>query len=60
MSKSPLVAAFDKVGVLSALEEEQYGQARRKMLGNIKFICEYIPESDWLHAGCLYVLFFDV
>ena len=32
---------FDKVGILSTEEEEQYAQARRKMLGNIKFICKF-------------------
>ena len=32
---------FDKVGILTTEEEEQYAQARRKMLGNIKFICKF-------------------
>ena len=32
--------AFEKDGALTAEEEEQYGLAKHKMLGNIKFIGE--------------------
>jgi translation initiation factor 4G len=52
-NRSCATEAFDKVGVLSIEEEEQYAQARRKMLGNIKFICE-LGKLDMLHESILH------
>jgi translation initiation factor 4G len=44
---------FDRDGVLTVDEEEQLGIARRKMLGNIKFIGE-LGKLEMLHEGILH------
>lgn len=43
-------AAFDKDVSLSEEELEQYHIAKRKMLGNIKFIGELISENTTILA----------
>ncbi|KAI0215321.1 Eukaryotic translation initiation factor 4 gamma 2 [Lamellibrachia satsuma] len=52
-NRSCATEVFDKVGILTIEEEEQYAQARRKMLGNIKFICE-LGKLDMLHESILH------
>ena len=48
------ISALEKDGgALSAEEEEQYAQAKSKMLGNIKFIGE-LGKLDMLHEGILH------
>lgn len=44
---------YDRDGALSPEEEEQLGIARRKMLGNIKFIGE-LGKLNMLHEGILH------
>ena len=46
-------SAFEKDGTLSSEEMEQYIVAKRKMLGNIKFIGE-LGKLDMLHEGILH------
>lgn len=52
-NRSKASNAFDKDGQLSEEELEQYHVAKRKMLGNIKFIGE-LGKLEMLHEGILH------
>ncbi|KAL4224789.1 Eukaryotic translation initiation factor 4 gamma 2 [Mactra antiquata] len=52
-NRSKASNAFDKDGQLSEEELEQYHIAKRKMLGNIKFIGE-LGKLEMLHEGILH------
>lgn len=52
-NRSKASNAFDKDGTLSEEELEQYHVAKRKMLGNIKFIGE-LGKLEMLHEGILH------
>lgn len=52
-NRSRATEAFDKDGPLTPEEEEQLAIAKRKMLGNIKFIGE-LGKLEMLHEGILH------